>query len=429
MGLFLGPLYTFYKAASAIVFARALERESGVRCVPVFWLQDEDHDFPEIGHCHLPEKLQISDAGVDPYVSVAHRKLGPDVTAQLDRMAELLAREPHAGETVALFREHYRPGQTLVAAFAGVLHALLPELTLFDPRTPEHAAQAAPVLARAISQCEAIDRALLARGEEIRAAGFEEQVNIRKGSPLAFLHDHPEGPRRRPEPGCDLAALAERVLREPMCASSSALLRPIVQDTMLPTAVYIGGPGEISYFAQVAALYPLFGLEPPVVAPRARLRVIEHSTRKLLDQLGLTPAEVEKPREELARKLASAQTEFPPPDEWRRRMLEPLSRALDELDALNVDANLRDPIRRTRETVEHGVSRLLDKYARALASRDEIAGGRLDRLRAALLPEGIPQERFLSLPPLLARHGVREFPQRVIDAIKPWGTTIVDLEP
>src|SRR5258706_10927111 len=47
VGLFLGPLYTIYKAATAVVLARALEAESGVRCVPFFWLQTEDHDFAE----------------------------------------------------------------------------------------------------------------------------------------------------------------------------------------------------------------------------------------------------------------------------------------------------------------------------------------------------------------------------------------------
>jgi uncharacterized protein YllA (UPF0747 family) len=53
VGLFLGPLYSLYKAATAVSVARALEQETGVRCVPVFWLQSEDHDFDEIDHCHV----------------------------------------------------------------------------------------------------------------------------------------------------------------------------------------------------------------------------------------------------------------------------------------------------------------------------------------------------------------------------------------
>ena len=86
VGLFLGPLYTFYKAATAVAAARALERESGVRCVPLFWLQTEDHDFEEIASCHVlgseaqPVTLTIApDPAVSPRTSIAHRRLGPDV--------------------------------------------------------------------------------------------------------------------------------------------------------------------------------------------------------------------------------------------------------------------------------------------------------------------------------------------------------------
>src|SRR3954468_12415509 len=62
VGLFLGPLYTVYKAAGAIAIARAIERETGVRAVPVFWLQTEDHDFEEICRCRVPgAELRISD--------------------------------------------------------------------------------------------------------------------------------------------------------------------------------------------------------------------------------------------------------------------------------------------------------------------------------------------------------------------------------
>src|SRR5262249_16841110 len=192
---------------------------------------------------------------------------------------------------------------------------------------------------------------------------------------------------------------------------------------------YIAGPGEINYYAQVGALYPLFGLEPPIIAPRARLRVIEPATRRLLGQLGLSPADAELPREELVRRLAAAQTEFPKPDDLRGRLLDSLLRALDDMDAMSLDPSLHDPIKRTRETIEHAAQRLLDRYARALTSRDEIAGARLDRLQTALAPGGVPHERFLPLPPLLARHGVRAFTQRVLESIRPFDAAIVDLSP
>src|SRR5438309_81170 len=91
--------------------------------------------------------------------------------------------------------------------------------------------------------------------------------------------------------------------RSPTRSRGSALLRPIVQDALLPPAAYVAGPGEASYFAQVAAIAPHFDLPPPLVVPRARLRIVDEPARALLDKLGLQPADAERPRDEILRLL------------------------------------------------------------------------------------------------------------------------------
>jgi len=131
VGLFLGPLYTFYKAASAVAVARALAAESGVGCVPLFWLQTEDHDFAEIRTCAVagpdgkPVRLELAqDREADSRVSVAQRCLGPEIDAVLDQLGSLLDGQPGAEEVLAILRAQYRPGRSLAAAFAGVLATL-----------------------------------------------------------------------------------------------------------------------------------------------------------------------------------------------------------------------------------------------------------------------------------------------------------------
>jgi bacillithiol biosynthesis cysteine-adding enzyme BshC len=420
MGLFLGPLYTFYKAATAIVCARALARESGLRCVPVFWLQTEDHDFPEIGHCHLPERVAISDCGIDPHVSAAHRHLGQDVAAAIDVLEERLG----PGETVDLLRAHYRPGRTLVQAFADLLAAVFADqpLVLVDPRRPAIARLCAAVHRYAIAEAGALEAALAARGRKLHEAGFEEQVHLRPGVALSFVHARgPEGPRERLPPAADQLAALDR---DPLSCSSSALLRPIVQDRLLPTAVYVGGPAELSYFTQVAALYPLFDLAPPVVAPRARFRLIEPRVRSLLEQLGLAPADAERPRDELVRRLAGRGA-FPI-EPWQERLLGEVDRALGELDGAGVDVG--DARHRTRETIAHALSRLSGRVARALSERDGVTAARLDRLLEKLAPGGEPQERHLSLWPFASRYGLHTIKERVLAAIVPWDATIREIE-
>jgi uncharacterized protein YllA (UPF0747 family) len=154
VGLFLGPLYTFYKAATAIAAARAIEAESGVRCVPLFWLQTEDHDFAEIAACTIAGRdgaavrLALPDGAAElERASVAHRCLGPEVTALLDTFADLGGETPAARAVVAVLRAHYRPGRPMAAAFAGALGAIFADegLLFLDPRDARVATLAAQI--------------------------------------------------------------------------------------------------------------------------------------------------------------------------------------------------------------------------------------------------------------------------------------------
>src|SRR3954447_19866966 len=181
VGLFLGPLYGFYKAASAVAVARALEAESGVRCVPLFWLQTEDHDFAEVasvmvaGADGAPRRLTVAaDPGRPTRSSIAHTRLGPDVADALATLADLLGDSPPATDTVALLARHYRRGRTLAEAFAGTMAELFADegLLFFQPREARIAELAAPIHREALTGAEAIERLLTARGAELNAAGF-----------------------------------------------------------------------------------------------------------------------------------------------------------------------------------------------------------------------------------------------------------------
>jgi bacillithiol biosynthesis cysteine-adding enzyme BshC len=447
MGLFLGPLYTLYKAATAVVMARAIERESGVPTVPLFWLQTEDHDFEEIRTCVVPrpgdEPLTVAVGAGDPAAaraSVAHRVLGDDVTAALAALTEALGDAPQAAAVVALLASCYRPGAGVAAAFARLLAALFAEegLVLLDPRTPAVAALAAPLYRVALDRSAELDAALAGRGAELAAAGFAEQVPVRPGASLLF---HPvggiTGPRYRLAPAdggyallgagrtVPAAEVDALLVAEPLRFSTSALLRPLVQDALLPTVAYVGGPAELSYHAQLAPLYPLVGLEQPLVAPRARLRLLEVHTRALLGRLGLRAADAEAPREALLRRVAAPPT-GPEPAALAARARAGLAAVLDEYAA--VDPSLKDPVRKARESCERTFAKLALRYATAVVARDHVAAERVDRLQGVLFPGGVPQERVFSLPAYAARHGAATLVSRVLAAIAPFDPAVVDLE-
>jgi bacillithiol biosynthesis cysteine-adding enzyme BshC len=457
VGLFLGPLYTYYKAATAVAAARALERESGVRCVPLFWLQTEDHDFAEIAAAQVlsadsqPVRVSIApDPGLSARSAVAHRRLGPDVEGALSALAQALGPAPGAAEVIALMRAHYRPGVPLAQAFAGALAALFAEdgLLVFNPRTPALARLAAPIYRRAIEDHEGIAGCLAERGDSLRAAGLAEQVPCRRTCALVFFHDgDAQGPRYRlersdPAAPWTLAGTGKRIdaqeLRaaladDPLRFSTSALLRPLVQDTLFPTAAYVGGPAELGYFAQLGPLYDRLDVPQPLVVLRARFRCLDDKGRQLLSRLKLQAKDLERPLAAVLRALAEnlPAGDLPAPSALAAEMTSALEPALARLQsaAVAADRTLSRPAERTRSEVRRSIERLCDKYALALARRDQTNLRRIERLSALLFPEGTPQERFYGWPSMAARVGPAAFARAVRAGIDPFSPAVGELCP
>lgn len=424
VGLFLGPLYTLYKAASAVALARALAASSGVPVVPVFWLQTEDHDLVEIASCGMPGETIAIPVDAANRRSIAHLALPAEVAACLDRVETLLGDGPNGHAHVARLRRHYQAGVTWGRAFAGVLAELFaPEgLVLVDPRDPALAARAQPIHARALDDASAIAAALIERGGELERAGQAAPVHVRPGAPLSFFHpDGAAGPRVRLAPTADPDAFVEvggtrvhtrndlhAALRaDPLRFSTSALLRPILQDTLLPTAAYVGGPAEVAYLAQLAPLYRAFDLQPPAVVRRASFRIVDARVRTALDRLGLAPDDLATSEDALLGRLRQPALTA---TEVRQRVLEPALAGLATLPAGRA-------VDRTRATVERAIGKLASKLERDALHADGELVATLRRLRDVVAPGGAPQERVLGLCAFAARSGDRAIVERVLAAI------------
>lgn len=453
VGLFLGPLYTLYKAATAVVVARALAAESGQPVVPVFWLQTEDHDLPEIATTAVrsargaPTALAVPADAADRR-SIAHRVLPPEVSGALDVLTEALGGLPHAAEHLARLRRHYMPGAPWSVAFAGLLAELFADegLVLVDPRDEALARAAVPVHRRALVEAEALASALEVRSATLEALGYTPAVHVRPGAPLCFVHEGgPEGPRYRVEPTPGSAGsltavggaartttveLLARLEAAPLAFSSSALLRPIVQDTLLPTAAYVGGPGELAYFAQLEPLYTAYDLPMPLVVPRARFVIVDDKVRRVLERLGLSAQEVSAPEDVLlarAAARAAAHAGAPAAVSLEARLLEPLGRELVALRGELAGLGLESALEKTEAAVRGAVAKLVEKHDKARVHQDAERVEDVRRVRAQLYPGEAPQERVLGLSYHAARVGERALVAAVLAAIEPWQWSLGEL--
>jgi len=200
-----------------------------------------------------------------------------------------------------------------------------------------------------------------------------------------------------------------------------------VQDALLPTVAYVGGPAEVSYFAQLMPLYQLFDLTPPLVVPRARFTCVDARARRLLTSLHLTPPDLSLPPHELRRRLPVARPAGAPDPEALKQTV--AADLMPEIDALTQAIAVALPhlaraAGRTRRSVDHVLRRLTDRYGRELLERDATTARQLQRLKELLLPDGAPQERVHGWPLFAAQVGPAAFKRAVFDALEQAGTFV-----
>jgi len=420
-GLFGGPLLGLYKALTAVKLAQDLEARRGRPVVPIFWVASDDHDFEEIRGTALLDttgalrsfRYAPHDEPVDR--PSAHIVLDETILPLLQELEAALPAGPNRDASLALLLRCYAPGASLAGAFARLLSALLPELVVLDPADAVLKQLMAPVIARELRDGSPSTRAAETAGAALAAAGYREQVQVRPGFLNLFMLQ--DGARHalavsngvvevRGQDRRFSLAEAERLLAEDAAAwSPNALLRPLVQDLLLPTAAYVGGPAEIAYHAQIGPAYAEFGIPRPVLAPRASLTLIEPAQARALETEGLS---LEALREDPERILARWALESNPQVEAAltraREGLEREMAAVTEALAA-VDPTLKAAAEGAAGRALHQIESLQEKAARALKKRDQVRAERLHRTRDALYPAGMPQERHLGLVGFLGRHG------------------------
>jgi bacillithiol biosynthesis cysteine-adding enzyme BshC len=424
VGLFCGPALTFYKALSAIRCAQEMKRW-GVDAVPVFWLATEDHDLAEINESYwctrsglaryeLPRNEQYAGR------SVGQIPLGESALAIVDSAAQTL--DGVAAEQISqVLRECYAATETYGSAFGKLLARMLGGrgLLLLDPQDARFDRLAAPVYSKAIERADELRESLLARSQELEQAGFHAQVKVTHESTLLFysvdgrrepLHAGKDGRFAVDAGSFSRAELLSALEKRPEAFTPSALLRPVVQDTILPTAAIVGGPAEVAYLAQAHLIYQKLLRRMPAVLPRASFTLVEPPIGRFLDQYDLDIRDVLRGRQHVRAKMEQKSlpddltAKFAEDEELLRRIIRGYRAPLERLDATLVGS-----VESTEEKILGQLLKLKEKVGRAENFRTGVLERHEKILLDALYPEHELQERHLSMLPYLAAHGLKLF--------------------
>lgn len=400
VGLFSGPAYTIYKALTAAKLARQLT-ENGVRAVPIFWLATEDHDFDEINHAwvfdghHRAVRLNGQGAGQggQPVGSIEIAE------SPVDGLRESLRGLLYSGEVLELVEECYRPGRTYGEAFQRLLMRLMAGygLVFFDPLQPAIRALAAPLLGAAFERREELRLELQARGRELEQAGYHSQVLVDEQTSLFFRLEN----GRRTRIGREQAAPPE-----PAQLSPNALLRPVMQDYLLPTAAYVGGPAELAYLAQSQVLYRALLHRMPVAVPRGGFTLLDERARSLMDRYNVTLTDCFHGDQLLRERIAARLI----PDSLEITFQDVIGEVRNSLDRLqgelrHFDPTLGDALAKSRLKIIYQIEKNHRKAAREALRRDTRVNEGAAHLSGLVFPERHLQERLFSILPFLAKHG------------------------
>lgn len=410
VGLLGGPTFCILKALTAVIMAE----KAGA--VPVFWLATEDHDLEEINSVNLPAGDHLQKFTVN----VPHREGAPvgtitftdEITAAVAQVEGIFGRS----EISELLAASYRKGETFGTAFGKFYAKVFSDLgvVFLNPLDAELHRVAQPVFRAALEKSEEINQALIGRNQELEAAGYHAQVKVTPSHTLCFyLEDGARMPVRHHEGeffiGERKLTATELLLETERCPerfSANVLLRPVMQDHLLPTLCYIGGPAEIAYFAQIEVVYrKLAGRATPIV-PRIFATLIEPRIAKLLDRYQLSLADFfggpEKTRELVGSRALpdSILKSFDSAAEHLEQALSLIQGPLEKLDRTLVDA-----AENAGTKMRYQLQGIRDKAARAEARKNTEVLRHADELVTALYPNKELQEREIGAAYFLLKYG------------------------
>jgi bacillithiol biosynthesis cysteine-adding enzyme BshC len=410
-GFLTGPLYTVYKALSALAMASHVERARSSPCVPVFWVAAEDHDLEEVREARFPapdgersfrlphrdERRPFSSYEVDAATS-----------SILDEARAFFASRRH-GDLAASLTDLYR-GRHLASGFAAVLAELFGGrgLLVLDPARLRPLA--APIFRRLIEEPEAALEAVAAGARLLESRGLRPFVAPRL--PLFILRD---GRRDHlsPAPGglavdgggplLERRELLETLEAAPERFSSGALLRPAIQEALLPTALSVGGAAEIGYHVQLGPLCRWLGVPEPRIALRFQATLLEGKQARAWNRLGSTPARFATARsagELIGLDLVSTA----PALEELRSHVEETRRLLGRLPA-DFPAARRRPLERGAASALASLESLVRRAEKAQRQGSAELSGAAETLWRAVFPAGVLQERRWGVFHYLAKYG------------------------
>jgi bacillithiol biosynthesis cysteine-adding enzyme BshC len=423
-GLYGGPMYSLHKALTAVRLAETLEKRLGSPVIPVFWVASDDHDWAEANHADLIgtdnelRRYELPPLEGDRSPPLHRIEFGPEASDVLESFVQSIPDNDFSAEYVELLRSGFSEGCTMPGGFHVLMQKLLGPFGLFftDAAHPAVKQHSAELLLAELERAEELEGVLSSTADALEASGYDLQVPIMPSGVNLFL-EGPAGRERiyRDGDGFRLrtsgeplhaAQIRKAAETDPTALSPNVLFRPVVESAVFPTLAYVGGPGEMAYFAQLRAYFEAHDIEMPIVFPRFAATIVETKIRKVLTKFDVGIESLNRPFHEISTELAREGV----PEDVRAaigKLRGSLGAGVGELQkaATAVDPTLKGPVQHLRSSAFAALDDVEKKVTQAVKRESEITLSQLEKAKLHLFPNGKPAERVQSPIYYLTRYG------------------------
>lgn len=423
-GLLTGPLYTFYKAVGAIHLAEQLTRTHGVRFVPVFWMASEDHDLEEVRWIDWFDRqgdlvqFEVETADVPAGTPAADLPASRFTWERFQEWRdEVLHKTEFFEEVNEFIKDHHNKSESWSDFFARLLVAFLGErgLVVLDATNPALRKLAQPFFQRELEDPLRTTELVSAASEELtrrkvapslhrppeRCSFFVMEDGLRK--PVDYI----DGKFHVGDRQVARFYLENWVEEHPERFSPSAVLRPVIQDAILPVAVSVLGPGEIDYHSLLADVYKRHDVPRPCAALRPGLTLVENRVSRRLDRHNIRWKDLGEDEDALVKRLTSS-----PELETLRNELSHVRDQFEEATSVitdlteSLDKELAKPVQKDLSTIIEKLDHIESLATRRVSSTDQKTRKDVALMKEAVIPEGEPQERRINLFYFLYKYGL-----------------------
>lgn len=436
LGIVGGPLYTFYKIITAIKLSRFLtERYDDYNFVPVFWLEADDHDFNEVRSVKIiDEGNSLINIGYKEEIeeddlkqSVGLINLDSSINDFFDKLNNSLKETEFKPVIFDRLKDFYKEGKSFKEAFRDLVFNYFDEygLLIFDPQDDEVKKLLKPIFKKEITDFRIHTEQLVQVSATLEEL-YHAQVKVKPVNLFLRVDEgrysiepvENEYRLRRKRKSFTQEQLLELVENEPDKFSPNVLLRPICQDFLFPTAFYIAGPSEISYFAQIKPLYELYNIVQPIIYPRSSATILENSIANSLEKYSVEIDDIFIDVESIKKKIVNT-VEESSVDEMFAGIANQIEATFDQLkeNLLDLDKTIADSSNRYRDKILSTIAELKSKAEKAQLKKYEVTLRQIDRAAVHLFPNSNLQEREINFLYFANKYG-EEFLRKVFDELQ-----------